>query len=356
MSDPDPAVRRAVALAMSRIGAPAAAENLVNTLAFDDGKDLYLRDGLVRAIEGVGKPGIERLLALADSGVQKELDLVVDTFAGLRTRAAAEAIPTLLKNPHLSIEQRATLVRSCTNYLLDPPLNLDPVIDYLAANPREAEAVKLAGLVALSAMGGVKSDKGAAWLLGLLDETDPALRLAAIKAIEDARLGKAAAKLVVLLLDGSRPANERTAVIKALRVLNDRGGVNKLKEMVATDGTTPEMQTLRLEAFRTLAVLDLAAATLSARQLLESKDEAAQKEAVLLLGATAEGAHAVGKLFLQGKLPRNLLPQVSDALTRHAGQDQRAGQALRRCGQERAACWQQSRGGQSFAEARGREG
>ena len=57
------------------------------------------------------------------------------------------------------------------------------------------------------------------------------------------------------------------------------------------------------------------------RTLLESKDHALQKEAVLLLGATAEGAGVVGKLFLQGKLPRDLLPQVSDLLTRHAGKD-----------------------------------
>src|SRR5207244_1924918 len=112
----------------------------------DDGKDIYLRDGLVRAIEGAGKPGIERLLALADSGVQKDLDRVVDTFAALRTRPAADAIATFLKNPHLSIEQRATLIRSYNNYLLDPPVALDSALDYLIANPREAVAVKLAGL------------------------------------------------------------------------------------------------------------------------------------------------------------------------------------------------------------------
>ena len=64
-------MRRAVALAMGRLGGAGAADALVNALAFDDGKDVYLRDGLVRAIESLGKPGIDALLALADSGVHE---------------------------------------------------------------------------------------------------------------------------------------------------------------------------------------------------------------------------------------------------------------------------------------------
>src|SRR5439155_15518562 len=40
LADEDPAVRRAAALAMGRVNAPGAADALVNTLAFDDGKDV----------------------------------------------------------------------------------------------------------------------------------------------------------------------------------------------------------------------------------------------------------------------------------------------------------------------------
>src|SRR5581483_9552308 len=76
LNDDDLAVRRAVALAMGHVAAPGAADALVNTLAFDESKDIYLRDGLVRAIESLGKPGIERLVSLANSGVEKDLHRV----------------------------------------------------------------------------------------------------------------------------------------------------------------------------------------------------------------------------------------------------------------------------------------
>ncbi len=85
----------------------------------------------MRAIERLGKPGIDRLLALAESGVKKETDRVVDTFAVLRTRAGYEGLPNLLKYPHLTRGQRDKLIRSCGNYLLDPPIAPDPLFAYL---------------------------------------------------------------------------------------------------------------------------------------------------------------------------------------------------------------------------------
>ena len=68
----------------------------------------------------------------------------------MRTRPAADAIPRVLENPHLSAAQRAALIRSYHNYLLDPPLSLAPVVDYLKAHPQEDSAVRLAGLEVLS--------------------------------------------------------------------------------------------------------------------------------------------------------------------------------------------------------------
>src|SRR5262249_44813866 len=150
LGDADPSVRRAVATAMGRIAAPGAADSLVNSLAFEDSNDVYLRDGLVRAIESLGREGIERLRTLAESGVTKDLERVLEPFRMLRTRPGAEALPTLLQTPHLSIAQRAALVRSSSNYLLDPPVTPEPILDYLTSHPDEALAVKLAGVDALS--------------------------------------------------------------------------------------------------------------------------------------------------------------------------------------------------------------
>ena len=164
LNDVDPAVRHSVALAMSHVAGAAAPDNLVNAWSFEEGRDSYLRDGLVRAIENLGAPGIERLVALGESGVQKDTDKVVQAFTMMRTRPAADAVPRVLENPHLSAAQRAALLRSYGNYLLDPPLSPAPALDYLKAHPREEPAVKLAGLEVLT----------------LLEEKDPAPRKEAI--------------------------------------------------------------------------------------------------------------------------------------------------------------------------------
>jgi quinoprotein glucose dehydrogenase len=134
LTDATPEVRRSAALAMSRVAAPGAADVLVNTWDFDDGRDVVLRDGLVRAIENLGRPGIRRLVALGESGVQKETDKVVEAFTMLRTRPGADAIPRMLENPHLNAVQRIALLRSYNNYLLDPPVSLAPVLDYLTTH------------------------------------------------------------------------------------------------------------------------------------------------------------------------------------------------------------------------------
>src|SRR5262249_43738007 len=93
----DPAVRRALVLAIGRIGAPGAEDVLVNVFRADHGKDIYLTDGIIRAIERLGDRGVRRLVDLADSGVSKDLDRVVDAFLTLRTPAGAKALPDLLK-------------------------------------------------------------------------------------------------------------------------------------------------------------------------------------------------------------------------------------------------------------------
>jgi glucose/arabinose dehydrogenase len=223
LGDNDPAVRRAVALAVGRVGAGGAPDALVNALAFDDGRDAYVRDGLLRAIEQLGKRGVGRLVELADSGVAKNTDKVVEAFAALRTRAAADAIPTLLENPHLNIEQRAALLRSYGNYRLDPPVSVLPALNYLRKHADEAAAVKLAGLEMLSAAGALGGGEGRAWLRSLLEERDPALLRAAVRALGTTAEG--ARQVGRLFLDGKLPREIRPEVAAALRNHADLAGM-----------------------------------------------------------------------------------------------------------------------------------
>jgi hypothetical protein len=184
LADPEPAVRRAVALAMGRVAAPGTEDSLTNALSFFEGEDVFLYDGLLRALERLGKPGIDKLLSMAQSGVDKDRDKVLVAFLALRTRPAAEAIPTLLAYPHLSVSQRANLVRSYSNYLLDPPVSLDGLVDYLNAHD-EGLAVKQAAVEVLALPGTQHSNKVRKWLRKMLN--DPSLGPGLIKAIESIR-------------------------------------------------------------------------------------------------------------------------------------------------------------------------
>ena len=53
---------------------------IVNGLQFDKRADEFLTDGLIRALELTGKDGITKLLALADSGSDKDLARVVEIY------------------------------------------------------------------------------------------------------------------------------------------------------------------------------------------------------------------------------------------------------------------------------------
>ncbi len=329
IEDGNPAVRRAVYLAIGRIGADGAPDVLANVLSFDDGRDLYLRDGLVRAIERLGSAGMERLIALAESGVKKDLDKVVEAFAGLRSRAGAEALPTLLKNEHLTPTQRATLLRSYANYLLEPPLSVEPALAFLLANPKEPADVKMAGLEALTAGGLLASSEPAQkWTIDFLDDAKAGLRPTIIKALEQGRVVRAAPRLTKLVADSTRPAVERLAAIRAERVLNDKKAVGSLRELVAKDDPAADAAGLRLEALRTILALDADVARESARGLLGSKDRPLLIEAVGVVTQSAAGAKEVAALFLTNKLPRDLLPQVAEGLRRHAAKDPEAAKQL----------------------------
>jgi quinoprotein glucose dehydrogenase len=140
LGDPDSDSRRSVALAMAKVAAPDGADSLATALSFDIGSDLYLRDGLVRALERLGKPGLEPLLAMANSGEEDRLDLAVESWCALRSPIALELLPQLLNNPHLQTEQRVRLIRSLARFPIGDSGAFLPIIRYFAERPlRETE-------------------------------------------------------------------------------------------------------------------------------------------------------------------------------------------------------------------------
>lgn len=311
LQDESPAVRRAAALAVGRLGAGSAADALITAWKADDGKDAFLADAYLRALERLGKKGIDALLAVAQSGDDTTLHKVADGYTALRTKPAYDALPLLLANPHLKADERAALVRSYLNYQFDPPLSLDPLAKFLTAHPGEPAEVKKAGLEVLATSNSIGGGPGGEFVVGLLDAAEDDVRLAALAAIEKGRLLTAAAKVRALATDAQRSVPERAAALRAGRALGGSKFAAAVWEMLANE---KESATFKVEALRALSGIDATAARTFAEKFLEQPDPALIAEAIAVLGTTKEGAKLVGERYVAKKLPRDLFPRVSDAL------------------------------------------
>ncbi|MBN9122837.1 MAG: HEAT repeat domain-containing protein [Planctomycetes bacterium] len=314
LADHNPAVRRAAALGLGRLGHDGSGEMLVNALRHDAEADAYLKDAYVRGIERLGRSGTDAVLALAQSGANKDKDLAVDIFLAFRTRPGADALPELLLNPHVTAEQREALVRSYTNYQTDPPISLDPLADYLAKRPNEPVNVLLAAVDVFTASGDAIAPKATALVLNLLNRPDEPTRISAILAIESARMKDAAPKLIEFITDANRTQVERVAAVKALRVLGEKRAAEPIKTVLS--GQHPAA--LKAEALRTLAALDIGAARAESEKALDQADPTLLAEAVAVLGATKSGTKLIAERFIAKKLPRDFFPQVNEALNKFA--------------------------------------
>ncbi|OWK45617.1 PVC-type heme-binding CxxCH protein [Fimbriiglobus ruber] len=310
LTDQSLAVRRVAALAVARVGVDGAADALISAWKFDDAHDAFLTDGYIHAIEKLGKPGVQALLALAASGQKADLDRAVTAFVAFRTAPAFEALPEMLANPHLSAAGRADLIRSYTNYLFDPMPSFDPLVNFLLTHPNESAPVKIAGLDVLASTGTVSGPRAVGYVLALLDAAEPETRLAALQVVESTRLTEAVPKLAHILADPKRQAGERTAVLKALRSTGGAAAIQPLVELL--NRTEPAI--LKAEALRALAAAAPDRARPIAEKLLDQPDPTLLAEAVGTLSNTKAGAIMIGERYVAKKLPRDLFQRVSDAL------------------------------------------
>ncbi|MCX7699665.1 MAG: c-type cytochrome, partial [Gemmataceae bacterium] len=126
----------------------------------------------------------------------------------------------------------------------------------------------------------------------------------------------------------TRPQDERVAMIQALRALGDRAA-GAVMAPIAEDkqALSREAVGLRLEALRTLLAVDPDRAVQTAEKLLDQPTDL-QTEAIVILGTRRDGAERVAKMFLDQKLPRAVLPQVTEGLRKHLGQAPELGRLL----------------------------
>ncbi len=314
LADNEPAVRRVAALALGRVGGAATGDVLLNALKREKNPDVYLKDAYVRGLERLGRTGIGAILDLAQSGNDKDKDLAVEIFLMLRTAHGAKALPDLLLNPHVSVEQREQLIRSYTNYQTDPPISLEPLANYLAQRPNEPLSVLLAAVDVFAASGEALAPQAVRIILDLLQRPDEATRIAALIAVEELRLKEASPQVIEFIGDTKKTQVERVAAAKALRVLGDKKAIEPIKTIL----TGPHPAVLKAELLRTLTTLDGAAARAAAEKALAQPDPTFLAEAVAVLATTKPGARLIAERFLANKLPPEFFPQVNEALNKFA--------------------------------------
>ncbi|MSU77425.1 MAG: hypothetical protein EXS16_04930 [Gemmataceae bacterium] len=324
LGDEDLGVRRAVYLAVGRINNAGAADVIVNGLQFDKKLDDYLSDGLIRALEHTGKEGFTKLLAMSDSGSDKDLDRVLDAFAHFRTREAADRVSHLLKNFHVKPEQKVALLRSITQYQFDPPMSLEPIVKFLDDLPAtstkkiteaQLNGMRLAALDVLASAGKIDSDRFKTTLIGMLKTDDAKMRQAILHTITDAKLVSA----VPILLEQLAKADDDATTISLVRTLgqlSERSAFAEVQKLVASKNWE-----VRVEVLRALGNLDYRPARKVAEGLLGDPILEVQREAVVMLGQSIEGARVVGQRFAENKLPRALLPEVTEGLRRFASNE-----------------------------------
>ncbi|QEL16306.1 PVC-type heme-binding CxxCH protein [Limnoglobus roseus] len=313
--DPQPAVRRAAVLALPRVAGATAVDAVLTAWKADDGKDVFLADAYLRALERTGKPGIDALAKAADAGDPALRDRVVTAFTALRTKPAADALEKLVAAPTFTPGQRAALIRSYSNYLFEPMPSLQPLAESLAADPATPLAVRMAAVDVLAGDNHLGGAAGTKLVFGLLDSDDADARITAIQAVELVRLKETTPKLLAIAADVKRSVAERSAAVRAVRVTGDASAASVIRTVLHAPH---ESVAFRAEALRTLNALDKKQATAIAEELLNQSEPTLLAEAVAVLGNSKDGAKLLGEQYVAKKLPAELWPRVSEALRKFA--------------------------------------
>jgi quinoprotein glucose dehydrogenase len=308
--DADPAVRRAAVLALPRVD-PNCSGVLIAAWKENPTKDAYLADAYVRALERLGQPGIDALTEAAATGDAAMRDRAATAFAALRTKPAFDSLTKIIAADFWMPGQRAELIRSYSNYLFDPMPSAEPFANFLASRPDESGAALLAGVEVLSANGGLNAPAGVKLVTALLASKDADARVAGLAAVEQSRVTGVRSAVAAICADGKRSSDERSAALRAIRVIGDAESAGLVHKLVEN---TKEPPALRGDALRSLSTLDARTARTTAENWLANTDSALVTAAVDVLGSSKDGAKLLGERFLAKKLPAEYWPRVSDAL------------------------------------------
>jgi putative membrane-bound dehydrogenase-like protein len=286
--------------------------------------DPFLRDGITRGLERLGPAGLDAVLKGIGSDHRATAEAALYVLQGWRSPRDVDAIvATATGKTPIPAKARANLFRALREMRDAAPVG--PIARWLEEGDRREAEPRAVAVKVLAAMGSRASKEAGTIVPGLLKDEKAEVRRAAIEMAGAARSAEAERALVALVEDDKGAVAERRQGLEELRKYNDRKLVPKLEALF----NSAQDPGLRADLLRTLAPLDFAAAAGRAKESLEDPNRELRHEAIALLGQRPETALAVATLYNAGKVPREDLPRVVEAVRSHATPElQAATQAL----------------------------
>lgn len=339
-ADPDPAVRRAAALAAGTLAANLppghtarneTARLLVRLFAEEEGRDVYLRDGILRGLERLGDTGLNLLVKRIIDGHGTGREKALAALESLRTVAGARTLDAVMQHTDQLTQQELSRVLAAYRHILvEPPVDVRAVADWLLAHPDAEPELHIVALETLALCGNHAPQTTLPVVLRLLEHSRSSIRLAAIQLIGRHHLSAAAPALAAILRQAERSLDERRLALDALGQLREevfafgvrsRPGLELVLDELIDLSRQEAGKPLRAELMRVVATVDFQRALPLAEQILASGSYEEQRSAIAVLGADAAQAQRIARLFIEGQLDRSLLPDVAAVLGRHAAQD-----------------------------------
>ncbi|HZK80619.1 MAG TPA: PVC-type heme-binding CxxCH protein, partial [Humisphaera sp.] len=159
-----PAVRRAAALAAATLAKrgtaddlASVAEALLDNLKADTGADRFLHDGFIRAIERLGQPGFDRLVASAKSDGPDAV--AIPALEACRSRETADAITKVLELPGINDAQAERLLVAYRYIQVEPAIDPAPISKWLDAHPTAPAPTQVAAIESLALIGAMDGSR-----------------------------------------------------------------------------------------------------------------------------------------------------------------------------------------------------
>jgi putative heme-binding domain-containing protein len=252
----------------------------------------------------------------------------------MRTREWAEVLDAILATDgqKLDDDQLERVIVAYRNIMVEPPIPVTAVAQWLDENPEASPAAQLAAVktIGLAAELGKLTTENAAMAAAaerLLRNGDEQYRVAVIQAIGNAQLKSLVLQLAAALTDAQRSAAERQAIVVALSGMRSEPlpfgggmsppGVETVLDTLVEVVQDVKQESLRVDALNLLASVEFGRAEPLATELLAAEDARLVAGAIRVLGTDSAWAGRLAEQFLEGAIATEHRSAIEEVLRHH---------------------------------------